>query len=224
MVTGQDQDRTRSPTASRAARTAAPVPSPSRCSATSIPSGSPSATPSPGRTTAHDTLAHRPPARHRQPTRRVGLPADPMKNLRSIRTHPSALAGGHDEDRERRGHGVMRVPGARDEAYPQESPSGEWCNWQHETLWMSKKGFEPSLPSLVMSGCDANMCSCLEALGTTLRKRAWQSQPRARGPRRCVGSGCARPAAHTPRFGSTPASGELRPITSIRTPTFVARA
>ena len=35
------------------------------------------------------------------------LTGNPMKNLRSIRKHASALAGGHDEDRERRGHGVM---------------------------------------------------------------------------------------------------------------------
>ena len=40
------------------------------------------------------------------------LTGNPMKNLRSIRKHASALAGGHDEDRERRGHGVRRVPGA----------------------------------------------------------------------------------------------------------------
>ena len=35
-------------------------------------------------------------------------------------------------------------------------------------------------------------------LGTPLRKRVSQSQPRARGRRRCAGSGCARPAARTP--------------------------
>ncbi len=41
----------------RAASTAAPVPSPSRCSTTSIPSGTPSATPSPGRVTHSTRLA-----------------------------------------------------------------------------------------------------------------------------------------------------------------------
>ena len=47
--------------------------------------------------------------------RRIGNPLDKrltghaMKHLRSVRKHPSALAGGHDEDRKRRGHGGMRV-------------------------------------------------------------------------------------------------------------------
>jgi hypothetical protein len=35
---------------------------------------------------------------------------DPMQHLRHIGPHPSALAGGHDEDRKRRGHGLSRVP------------------------------------------------------------------------------------------------------------------
>jgi hypothetical protein len=34
-----------------------------------------------------------------------------VKHLGRIRPHASALAGGHDEDRERRGHGVRRLPG-----------------------------------------------------------------------------------------------------------------
>jgi len=44
VIAGEDDDG--------AVPTAAPVPSPSRCSATSTPSGTPSATPSPGLTTA----------------------------------------------------------------------------------------------------------------------------------------------------------------------------
>jgi hypothetical protein len=38
------------------------------------------------------------------------LARHPVKHLRSIRAHPSALAGGHDEDREWRGHERSRVP------------------------------------------------------------------------------------------------------------------
>ncbi len=41
------------------------------------------------------------------------LARHPMKHLRSVRAHPSALAGGHDEDREWRGHERSRVPGAK---------------------------------------------------------------------------------------------------------------
>ena len=90
------------------------------------------------------------------------LAGNPMKNLRSIRKHASALAGGHDEDRERRGHGLMRVPGGGVEPYPQDSPDGEWCNWQHGALWMPKRRFKTSLPSLfdVRPGCEHVFVRC----------------------------------------------------------------
>ena len=38
-----------------------------------------------------------------------GLPADPMQHLGSARSHPRALAGGHDQDREGLGHGDVSV-------------------------------------------------------------------------------------------------------------------
>src|ERR687895_759591 len=41
-----------------------------------------------------------------------GLAADPVEDLGSLRPHPRAPAGGHDEDREWLGHGPRRVPAA----------------------------------------------------------------------------------------------------------------
>ena len=39
------------------------------------------------------------------------LSGDAVKHLGRLGPHPRALAGGHDEDRKRLGHGCMRVPG-----------------------------------------------------------------------------------------------------------------
>ncbi len=74
----------------------------------------------PVRKPLRDTIAR---PHDREDPRRAGIPSgidhplherlagDPMKHLRNVGAHPSTLAGGHDEDREWRGHGVRRVPG-----------------------------------------------------------------------------------------------------------------
>ena len=87
-----------------------------------------------------------------------------MKHLRSVRAHPSALAGGHDEDRERRGHGVRRVPGAGTRHAPMlmAPPLGGRPASRTPGFGPSNGGANPSPPALprLSAGECANIRSC----------------------------------------------------------------
>ena len=74
------------------------------------------------------------------------LAADAVQHLRRVRVHSRAMAGGHDQDREGLGHGLVSVATASGSAAATLRPDfGGSSSWQDTGFWSRERGFE-SLP------------------------------------------------------------------------------